>query len=75
VLATFYVVASGDPVQNTGWVSVGIDHDTPAFAVESIARWWRTMGKKTYPGAREVLITADAGGSNSARARLRKVEL
>ena len=64
-----------DLAQNTGWVSVGIDHDTPAFAVESIARWWRYMGKTTYPDARELLITADAGGSNSARARLWKVEL
>jgi hypothetical protein len=64
-----------DLAQNTGWVSIGIDHDTPAFAVESIARWWRYMGKKTYPDARELLITADAGGSNSARARLWKVEL
>ena len=64
-----------DLARNTGWVSVGIDHDTPAFAVESIARWWRYMGRKTYPDARELLITADAGGSNSARARLWKVEL
>jgi hypothetical protein len=64
-----------DLAQNTGWVSVGIDHDTPAFAVESIARWWRYMGKKTYPDACDLLITADAGGSNSARARLWKVEL
>lgn len=64
-----------DLAQNTGWVSVGIDHDTPAFAVESIARWWRYMGRKTYPEARDLLITADAGGSNSARARLWKVEL
>ncbi len=61
--------------RNTGWVSVGVDHDTPAFAVESIARWWRYMGRTTYPAARELLITADAGGSNSARARLWKVEL
>jgi Rhodopirellula transposase DDE domain len=64
-----------DLARNTGWVSVGIDHDTPAFAVASIARWWRYMGRKTYPDARELLITADAGGSNSARARLWKVEL
>jgi hypothetical protein len=64
-----------DLAQNTGWVSVGIDHDTPAFAVESIARWWRYMGKQTYPDARELVITADAGGSNSARAGLWKVEL
>lgn len=64
-----------DLAANTGWVSVGVDHDTPAFAVESIARWWRYMGKKTYPAARELFITADAGGSNSARARLWKLEL
>jgi len=64
-----------DLAQNTGWVNVGIDHDTPAFAVESIARWWRGMGTKTYPTATELFITADAGGSNSARARAWKVEL
>jgi hypothetical protein len=64
-----------DLAHNTGWVSVGTDHDTPAFAVRSIARWWRQMGKRTYPEARELLITADAGGSNSARSRLWKIEL
>jgi hypothetical protein len=64
-----------DLAQNTGWVNVGIDHDTPAFAVESIARWWRGMGKQTYPTATDLLITADAGGSNSARSRAWKVEL
>src|SRR5262245_54040113 len=64
-----------DLAQNTGWVNVGVDHDTPAFAVESIARWWRGMGKQTYPMATELLITADAGGSNSARSRAWKVEL
>jgi hypothetical protein len=64
-----------DLARNTGWVNVGVDHDTPAFAVASIARWWRYMGKKTYPDAGELFITADAGGSNSARARLWKVEL
>lgn len=64
-----------DLAQNTGWVNVGIDHDTPAFAVESIARWWRGMGTHTYPAATELLITADAGGSNSARSRAWKVEL
>jgi hypothetical protein len=64
-----------DVGRNTGWVNVGIDHDTPAFAVESIARWWRYMGKQTYPDAHELLITADAGGSNSARSRLWKMEL
>jgi hypothetical protein len=64
-----------DLARNTGWVNVGIDHDTPAFAVESIARWWRFMGKKSYPTATELFITADAGGSNSARSRGWKVEL
>jgi DDE family transposase len=64
-----------DLARNTGWVSVGTDHDTPAFAVESIARWWRYMGKHAYPDAQALLITADAGGSNSARSRLWKVEL
>jgi hypothetical protein len=64
-----------DLARNTGWVSVGTDHDTPAFAVESIARWWRYMGKRAYPDAQTLLITADAGGSNSARSRLWKVEL
>ena len=64
-----------DLAQNTGWVSVGVDHDTPAFAVRSIARWWRQMGKRTYPDARELFIIADAGGSNRARSRLWKVEL
>jgi transposase len=60
---------------NTGWVSVGIDHDTAAFAVESIRRWWKWMGVRAYPHARRLLITADAGGSNGARVRLWKVEL
>lgn len=64
-----------DLAQNTGWVNVGIDHDTPTFAVESIARWWRFMGKRSYPTATELFITADAGGSNSARSRSWKVEL
>jgi transposase len=60
---------------NAGWVSVGIDHDTPEFAVESIQRWWRRMGRRTYPQARELLITADGGGSNGSRTRLWKVAL
>mgnify|MGYP002635597061 CR=1 FL=1 len=66
------VIPSGvyDLSRNTGWVNVGIDHDTPAFAVASIARWWRHLGKKTYPDVQELLITADAGGSNSARPAL-----
>ena len=64
-----------DLATNTGWVSVGIDHDTAAFAVESIRRWWKWMGIRVYPRARRLLITADAGGSNGARLRLWKVEL
>ena len=60
---------------NTGWVSVGVDHDTPEFAVQSIQQWWRKMGRRRYPTATDLLITADAGGSNSARARLWKVAL
>jgi len=61
--------------QNAGWVSVGTDHDTSAFAVESIRRWWNMMGRETYPGARQLLITADSGGSNGSRVRLWKLEL
>ena len=61
--------------QNAGWVSVGTDHDTSAFAVESIRRWWNMMGRETYPGARRLLITADSGGSNGSRVRLWKLEL
>jgi hypothetical protein len=64
-----------DLTRNEGWVSVGIDHDTAAFAVQSIQRWWRKMGRPVYPKARSLLITADAGGSNSARTRLWKWEL
>jgi hypothetical protein len=60
---------------NTGWVSVGIDHDTAAFAVTGIRRWWQAMGRPVYPRARRLLITADAGGSNGPRVRLWKVEL
>jgi len=61
--------------RNQGWVSVGVDHDTAEFAVSSIRNWWLRMGKSLYPQARELLITADAGGSNSYRARLWKREL
>jgi transposase len=64
-----------DMSDNTGWVSVGLDHDTPAFAVATIRHWWQRMGRHRYPRARELLVTADAGGSNSARARLWKAEL
>jgi hypothetical protein len=61
--------------QNAGWVSVGVDHDTAAFAVETIRRWWYSMGRQTYPRAKRLLITADSGGSNGARVRLWKLEL
>jgi len=61
--------------RNEGWVSVGIDHDTSRFATASIKRWWRKMGRKRYPDATELLITADCGGSNSSRTRLWKVAL
>ncbi len=64
-----------DLAANEAWVSVGVDHDTAAFAVESIRRWWTTMGAPLYPGARRLLITADAGGSNGYRLRLWKREL
>lgn len=64
-----------DLAQNTGWVSVGVDHDTAAFAVESIRRWWQSMGQPIYPKAKRLLITADGGGSNGARVRLWKTEL
>jgi hypothetical protein len=64
-----------DIAANQGWVSVGIDHDTATFAVESIRRWWRRMGRTRYPAASRLLITADCGGSNGARVRLWKIEL
>jgi hypothetical protein len=60
---------------NEGWVNVGTDHDTAEFAVESIRRWWQKMGKAKYSESKKLLITADAGGSNSYRNRLWKVEL
>src|SRR5512135_1116614 len=64
-----------DEATNTGWVSVGVDHDTAEFAVETLRRWWRQMGSKAYPQAKRLLITADGGGSNGSRCRLWKVEL
>ena len=64
-----------DLTRNEGWVSVGIDHDTARFATASIARWWRKMGRRRYPQAKQLLITADCGGSNSSRTRLWKVAL
>ena len=64
-----------DLAAGTGWVNVGTDHDTAAFAVESIRRWWNDAGRAAYPGARRLLITADAGGSNNPRTRAWKHEL
>lgn len=61
--------------RNEGWVSVGIDHDTGHFAVNTIRRWWQVMGRARYPKATTLLITADAGGSNGARLRLWKWDL
>ncbi|MBI5452676.1 ISAzo13 family transposase [Candidatus Gottesmanbacteria bacterium] len=60
---------------NHGWINLGIDSDTAEFAVESIRRWWKNLGKKSYPRAKTLTITADSGGSNSSRARLWKYEL
>jgi Rhodopirellula transposase DDE domain len=64
-----------DMARNEAWVSVGKDHDTPAFAVASIRQWWKMMGHAAYPDAEELLITADAGGSNGYRSRGFKAEL
>jgi hypothetical protein len=64
-----------DMVNNQGWVSVGIDHDTAQFAANSIRRWWHEMGQDRFPKAKELLITADGGGSNGHRTRLWKVSL
>jgi hypothetical protein len=64
-----------DLAANAGWVSVGVDHDTAAFAVNSIRQWWRNLGRARYPNATRPLITADGGGSNGSRVRLWKREL
>ena len=64
-----------DLTENQGWVSVGIDHDTARFATEAIRRWWRKMGARRHRGAKELLVTADGGGSNGSRCRLWKVAL
>jgi len=64
-----------DLATNSGWVSVGVDHDTAAFAVNSIRQWWLTVGRGRYPNATRLLITADGGGSNGSRVRLWKREL
>ncbi len=63
-----------DPTENVGWVNVGISHDTAQFAVASIRGWWQKLGQQRYPAAKQLLITADAGGSNGYRTRLWKVE-
>ncbi len=60
---------------NEGYVNVGIDHDTAEFAVQSIRKWWNLMGKKRYPDAKRLMITADGGGSNGSRVKLWKIEL
>jgi hypothetical protein len=64
-----------DIANNVGWVSLGVTHDTAAFAVATIRRWWKRLGSKTFKGAKHLLITADSGGSNGNRVRLWKVEL
>jgi len=64
-----------DLAANTGWVSVGVDHDTAEFAVQAIRRWWQEVGQPRYPGAKRLTITADGGGSNGSRVRLWKREL
>ncbi|MFC5835955.1 ISAzo13 family transposase, partial [Nonomuraea insulae] len=64
-----------DIAANTGWVNVGTDHDTAAFAVASIRRWWHAQGSDAYPHATRLLITADAGGANGYRTRTWKSEL
>lgn len=64
-----------DLATNSGWVSVGVDHDTSTFAVEAVRRWWKSMGSARYPQARRLLITADGGGSNGSRTHLWKVEI
>jgi hypothetical protein len=64
-----------DLLQNSGFVNVGIDHETAEFAVESIRRWWKSVGSKRYPTSRALLIVADGGGSHGARNRLWKQRL
>ncbi len=64
-----------DVSANTGWVTVGTDHDTSAFAVATLRSWWNTVGKARYPNADKLLICADGGGSNGSRVRAWKIEL
>ena len=61
--------------RNTGWVSVGVSHETAVFAAATIRRWWKEVGSKSYPRARSLQIVADSGGSNGSRVRLWKWEL
>jgi hypothetical protein len=64
-----------DLAHNQGWVSIGVTHDTSEFAVSTIRTWWQRMGKPLYPDSKDLLITADGGGSNGSRVRLWKYEL
>jgi hypothetical protein len=64
-----------DMTANNGWVSVGVDHDTAEFAVATLRQWWRRMGRRAYPQATRLLVTADGGGSNGSRNRLWEVAL
>ena len=64
-----------DVFRNEGWVSVGIDHDTAEFAVESLRQWWHRMGRRAYPNVTKLLVTADGGGSNGSKTRLWKLSL
>ena len=64
-----------DVSANTGWVAVGVDHDTSAFAVATLRSWWESIGRERYPGAKRLLICADSGGSNGSRIRAGKIEL
>ena len=64
-----------DLAANAGWVSVGMNHDTAAFAVQTIRRWWQDVGRLRYPAAERLVITADGGGSNGSRLRLWKYAL
>jgi transposase len=64
-----------DQTHNEGWVSVGVDHDTAQFAAETLRRWWSNMGRRVYPRATDLLVTADGGGSNGSRSRLWKLAL
>jgi len=75
LLGKFAPYGIHDQGRNEGWVNVGTSHDTAEFAVNSIRQWWLRMGKAAYPDARELLVTADAGGSNGYRVRLWKREL